>query len=375
MSVVDYFTGAPISAAVQVEGANVAGSGGVYVMSPNPGLYALQIRADGYATYNGAIQLPGGVTTRVIKLFPETPAMSAWIAQINADRAGSGAGAVQLDDMLSIAAFDHAVDMAMRGYFAHFDPHGFAPTTRSLLLGSMLVGSENIAGGFSTWAVAEQAFMNERSALPNQSPADCVLSGAEAGHYCNLVAGSHNWVGLAIANVSSSLYNFYYDQEFGDLYAIYDTSVVQPEPALGFQASLAIADASGATVTGGYLGTMSAPQPISLATLNADPGCLSSCPAVDQWYPLKTGFNGATPPFALNLSQNQLYFALSTVSALNVFVGYGSYAAYWAGGNAQPDQYFNPALSVHTQDVQRRALSNEQGLLVPNGPRFEPLPR
>jgi len=40
--------------------------------------------------------------------------------------AKAGVGAVVLSGLLTIAAFNHAADMASQNYFAHFDPLGFA---------------------------------------------------------------------------------------------------------------------------------------------------------------------------------------------------------------------------------------------------------
>ena len=82
------------------------------------------------------VPLPGAYETEVTGWLPS-------LALVNADRQANGAPAVQLDDWLTIVAWDHAVDMAVQGYYAHFDPHGLAPTTRSLLLGSMVMGARS----------------------------------------------------------------------------------------------------------------------------------------------------------------------------------------------------------------------------------------
>ena len=371
ISVIDYFSGTPISdATTTIDGAVTAGSGGVYSPALAQGLHQLQISANAYATYNGAIQLPGGAAARTIKLFPVSPAMTAWLAQVNADRLSNGASAVQLDDMLTIAAFDHAADMTTLDYFAHFDADGFAPTTRSLLLGSMLMGAENIAEGYSTWATAEQAFMAEKSSLPNQVASDCPTYDSLAGHYCNIVWPSHNWVGLAIALKSGSYVT--YDQEFGDLYGFYDPTVLGPEPPVGIQATLSFSGTGGQPVLYYNLDAMANPVPISIATLNADPECVSMCPSADQWYPpTNVSVPPAGPALQLALSNNQIYFVVMVTNVSGIFVGGSARAAFWAGGTVLPNQYASPLLNVTTQDVVRLPLG-EHGRLVPNGPEMQP---
>jgi hypothetical protein len=97
------------------------------------------------------------------------------------------------------------------------------------------------------------------------------------------------------------------------------------------------------------------------------------CPVLDQWYPSGTAFVGRSSPFALSLTQNQIYFPLSETApiATNIFVGYSSYAAYWAGGNVLPDQYANAAMNVQSQSTVRGPESaGTEGRLVPNGPEI-----
>jgi len=240
VAVVDYFTGAAVTATTTtVDGGTAAG--GPSCLSLGDGVHPVSITAPGYATYNGAIQVPGGAQSRTVSLFPVTASLAGWLALVNADRQANGVPPVGLDNGLTIAAWDHAVDMGLKGYYAHFDPHGFAPTTRSLLLGSMIMGSENLDVGEATYSDAEAAFVAEKQQLPNHAQSDCVNDDKLAGHYCNLVWTQHNWVGLAIASVPGSPWVMYYDQEFGDLYGYYDTTVLAPEPALGTSAQLTLA--------------------------------------------------------------------------------------------------------------------------------------
>lgn len=367
VSVVDYFTAQTIgSASVTVDGAPLT-----HALST--GLHTLVVTAPGYATFNGAIQVPGGAANRTVKLFPVSPSMTAWLAQIDADRAANGAGAVQLDDMLSIAAYDHAVDQATQGYFAHFDPQGFSPNTRSLLLGSMMQGLEDIAAGYAGWAGAESAMMAERTALPHQDAADCQTSSESlAGHYCNIVWPLHNWVGLALLSApgGATQYGTYYDQEFGELYGVYDTTV---PPAAASAGSLSFAGANGSTLGTGYVATLATPAPIAIATLNADPRCASSCPAADQWYPSagNTFFSAGTWTFTTALSSSQLTFPELSSNVAGLFDGAAIDAVAWPGATVTPATYTGSTWNV-TTSVARYPASVESGRLVPNGPEILP---
>jgi len=350
-----------------------ASASGTYAPAVAAGLHQLQITAPGYATYNGAIQVPGGALSRAITLFPESPVVAAFLADINVDRAADGRTPVQLDNQLTIAAFNHAVDMGTQGYYAHFDPNGFAPTTRSLLLGSEMVGDENIAGNYTNVADAEFAFVqNEKAKLPNQSAADCVRYGDPeyAGHYCNLIFATHNWVGLAVTR-AGSVGNYpgitFYDQEFGDLYGMVDTTVIAREPTLNTVASLVMSGAPAATIAAGTFGdvvsTMQYPVPISLATLNADPTCASTCPAADQWYPTWGIWSTLGVLSVLATSANQIYEPQVTAAT---FSGTGASTIYWPGGNVMTAIYHDSSVTIQTQSRSRATTSVNQGFVVPN---------
>jgi len=378
VSTTDYFTNGAVVSSATVDGRALAAvSSGTFGPALAPGLHSLQITAPGYATYNGAIQVPGGAVTRTITLFPESPAVAAFVAGINADRATDGRTAVQLDNQLTIAAYDHAADMAAQGYYAHFDPNGFAPTTRSLLLGSEMVGDENIDVGAPTWADAEYAFVqNEKNQLPNKSAADCVAYGDPhyAGHYCNLIYPGHNWVGLGVVSNPSSLYTTYYDQEFGDLYGMVDTTAVAREPAINTVASLIMAGSTPAAESE-VISTMPMPVPISVATLNADATCASACPSADQWYatvwyaPSDFG-QGLGVPITLDTTLNQIYEP--QVEFSGAFSATGASTIYWPSGSVMPATYHDSTLVVQTQSRYRSTLNNaggSKGFVVPNGPR------
>ena len=155
-----------------------------------------------------------------------------------------------------------------------------------------------------------------------------------------IVFAAHNWVGLGLASVPGSPWGTYYDQEFGDLYGYYDTTVLPPEPALGASASLQMLPAAGQSFVDDYVGTMQAPTPISIATLNADMTCASMCPAGDQWFPgNEMTVGGSTPtPFMPPLSQSQMVFAGLATNAMP-YVGASAWAGFWPGGTVLPDSY------------------------------------
>jgi hypothetical protein len=336
---VDYFTGAPIAGAT----ATVDSAGATLpCLTLATGVHPLLVTATGYAAYNGAIQVPGGAMSRTVSLFPMTPSLTAWLALVNTDRAANGAGPVQIDSGLMISGWNHVVDMGKQGYFAHFDTNGFAPTTRSVLLGSMMMGVENAAAGQKTYADAETSFMGEKSALPNQTASDCKNNYNLAGHYCDLITVSHNWIGFGLAKVPGSKYSEYYTQEFGDLYAYFDTTVIGPYPSVSSTATVTLVPAPGYTFGSEFTQTMPAPTPIPIATLNADPTCASMCPANDLWYPAantQANVKAKAPiAYAPPLSTSEIVF-LGLLTNETTFVGASVYATFWAGGTVKPNTY------------------------------------
>jgi len=98
--------------------------------------------------------------------------------------------------------------------------------------------------------------------------------------------------------------------------------------------------APGTTFQYEFAQTLAAPTPIDLATLNADPTCSTSCPAVDSWYPTNSTLVPVDKPqpYTPALSASQIVFVgLFTSEA--TFVGASAYAAFWAGSTVVPDSY------------------------------------
>lgn len=65
---------------------------------------------------------------------------------LNAERAARGLGSVRADATLARAAVAHALDMAQKNYFSHYEPDGGTPVTRVKEAGGCRASvSENIA--------------------------------------------------------------------------------------------------------------------------------------------------------------------------------------------------------------------------------------
>ncbi len=114
------------------------------------------------------------------------------IALTNAFRVRNGLPAFAVDPVCQAAAFDHARDMAQRGYFDHFGPAGDSPTSRYAARNAahqrVIRVTENIAWGNGTTPEgALRMWLN--------SP----------GHRKHLVGREMNHIGVGVANGSCLL--------------------------------------------------------------------------------------------------------------------------------------------------------------------------
>src|SRR3977135_1455593 len=75
-----------------------------------------------------AVQVPAAAPPRPLPQFERQAAETIEIT--NAFRRRNGLPEFGEDPVCSQAAFDHAQDMARRGYFDHFGPGGTSPTPR-----------------------------------------------------------------------------------------------------------------------------------------------------------------------------------------------------------------------------------------------------
>jgi hypothetical protein len=170
----------------------------------------------------------------------------------------------------------------------------------------------------------------------------------------------------------ATLYGSYYDQEFGEFYGVYDTTVLPVEPAPGTTGSLQF-ETNALALTGsatGYVSTMQTPVAIPIATLNADPRCLTSCPTADQWYPTPTsGSFTSAWMLTTSLASGTLYFPELYSNVSGLFDGAAIDAVVWPGGTVVPATYTAGTWNVTTSEA-RTPASEQTGALVPNGPEM-----
>jgi uncharacterized protein YkwD len=70
------------------------------------------------------------VTPGSFSMNPAAPVQQQVLALVNQNRRNGGCGNLSLDRRLIAAAYDHAADMARRGYFAHESPNGDGSSDR-----------------------------------------------------------------------------------------------------------------------------------------------------------------------------------------------------------------------------------------------------
>jgi uncharacterized protein YkwD len=109
----------------------------------------------------------------------------------------AAAGPLRVDNRLSQASRDHALDMGRQRYFAHTSLDGRTPWDRARAAGYTNASGENIAAGYPTAAAVVQGWLD--------SP----------GHCTNIMAPDAADIGVGFANVSGSPYGTYWVQLFG----------------------------------------------------------------------------------------------------------------------------------------------------------------
>ncbi|HET9342872.1 MAG TPA: CAP domain-containing protein [Candidatus Eremiobacteraceae bacterium] len=265
-TVTDFDSGSPlVGAIVKVAGQTTMTNGsGVYAVSGIAGgsiLQYLQI-ADGssYATYNGGVLVTAGqTTTRNVKLMnPSTncPGCAAWLAQVNTDRANNGAGSVAFDEAAMETARQHATDMFAQGYFADDDTNGTSWYARYAQKGGVGLDDSNI-GLNTTWQNIESSMMAEGPGGP---------------HHDNIVNPRHQWVGLwATATGYQGGPNLVGDQEFVDLYDVFDPAEAGNSVTSGTQVSVHVLSLGSPSLFF-QMGSLPLPSPMT-------PGQLNTCDA------------------------------------------------------------------------------------------------
>ncbi len=110
-----------------------------------------------------------------------------------------------LNAELTVAARDHALDMAQRGFFDHVNPDGEDPTDRAVRAGYAGVAGENIAAGQDSISIAHAAWLDSLGHRRN------VLSlhdnFTDTFHY--------NEIGIGFAFTNIAPYFDFYAQSFG----------------------------------------------------------------------------------------------------------------------------------------------------------------
>jgi len=105
----------------------------------------------------------------------------AVFALVNEERARTGIEPVAWSEPAATAAYDHAVDMDLRDFFAHDNPDGASPGTRLARVGVGGRGwGENIARGQASAAAVMDAWMN--------SP----------GHRANILNPTYRFLGVGV---------------------------------------------------------------------------------------------------------------------------------------------------------------------------------
>ncbi|MDR0813315.1 MAG: S-layer homology domain-containing protein [Oscillospiraceae bacterium] len=157
------------------------------VIADNPGFEQYTDSNDGdviYAVYEGA---PGTVS--------ESATEQVIFELTNAFRGFHGKSALIWNDKLALAARNHSIDMATRGFFDHINPDGKTPWDRIAEAGYDAFGSgENIDAGYANGQAAVNGWVNS------------------SGHRDNMLAG-HTELGVGWA--LGGIYGRYGTQCFG----------------------------------------------------------------------------------------------------------------------------------------------------------------
>lgn len=104
------------------------------------------------------------------------------VAIVNAERAKSGLGPLAIDPLASLAAQNHACDMAAKGYFSHKATDGSTPKRRLSRAGCRTkLSAENIAWGQRSAASVMETWMNSK------------------GHRTNILRNRVTVIGIGIA--------------------------------------------------------------------------------------------------------------------------------------------------------------------------------
>ncbi len=124
----------------------------------------------------------GGGTTGITAMTPaEQTSADAVFALVNQERAKAGLALLVLDTVAMRTAYDHALDMRMRGYFDHNTPEGMTPGQRLAGAGCM----------FRDWA--------ENIAEGDRTPTDVMLDWMNSPeHHANMMNSQFTHMGIGV---------------------------------------------------------------------------------------------------------------------------------------------------------------------------------
>ena len=178
-----------------------------------------------------ALHARAGITDeriRALYLYVPSPAETAELAVIAADRAADGAAPLVPDEIAFETARAHADFMAANAYYQHcipaarcdvvaafpstpppsYAPRYATPNDLYLALGGALdippganwtenfyVGWPSTNAAYASWPAADASFMRERCNLTASCP-NGPVQGGYVKHYTNIVNPAHTWVGL-----------------------------------------------------------------------------------------------------------------------------------------------------------------------------------
>lgn len=151
------------------------------------------------------------LSAMAISVFPQGAAASSYtgttgmetmetqvVNLINNHRKANGLPALKVNSKLNVAAHNHSLDMAQRGYFSHTSQDGRSPWTRIKNAGySCSTMGENIAAGQRT---AQQVFDAWKKS---------------SGHNKNMLNRNFKSIGIGLVYMPGSKYGYYWTTDFG----------------------------------------------------------------------------------------------------------------------------------------------------------------
>lgn len=144
---------------------------------------------------------------------------------INQDREKFGLLPVLLDDIASQVAHSHVQDMALSGYFSHWDQHGYGPDIRYGLAEGTDMVMENLSYCSYQYTNGKPAPITDWDHVVVDMHAGLMNS---PGHRANILDPCHTHVGLGLA-YNTQTGEAYLAQEFLNHYVTFDNLVFKAD--------------------------------------------------------------------------------------------------------------------------------------------------